>query len=580
MTKFDELKERYPNLIPVQELRANVSIIELAIQYGYEPQLHKGRSRPVLEHPSYNDTIIIKNPQDPAQQVYQRAGDFSDSGTIIDFIRNRLATVFSRFNRPSDNEFKNITSVLYDYLRIDPEQISQNRKVSPKLAEQGVRQPFTKEQFDLRPLDKENYLTQRHIAPQTLNRPEFLGKVVAQIAYFDPQKGRAEDFQTVKDNPDRKYLTFTNVAFPYFNGQSTEVTGLELRNDKVKLHAAGSDRFSSIFVSNPPPKTERFYIMESAIDALSHLQLRNIEGDERYNAVYFSTGGQLTHQQVNTMARYIGSFEKSDNFTVHLGFDNDAKGHLYDLQLIQQMSAVQFPMSTTVAPSNRVAYLLPEQESYRPIRDALLERIDLFNKDVQAQFVRQPGDQLGEKELSNQLVIVSRSGQQVQISIPQTSSALSAVSKLLLDLTGLQQRIQIDKSCAKDFNLELSREVQLAQKYRYAIKDETGKVLINGNSALQMARTLQQMKHQAEGEKADRTLVLLERQPFGFLKPQVEIQLAQGVSIKSIQTPEFNQQIQQEKQTRSQVINPDTSSAIAPVKESEQPGRTSKHRPT
>jgi hypothetical protein len=38
MTKFDELRERFPNLIPVQELRANVSILELATQFGYVPQ--------------------------------------------------------------------------------------------------------------------------------------------------------------------------------------------------------------------------------------------------------------------------------------------------------------------------------------------------------------------------------------------------------------------------------------------------------------------------------------------------------------------------------------------------------------
>jgi hypothetical protein len=64
----------------------------------------------VLEHPHYKDTIIIKNPQDASQQVYQRAGDFTDSGTIIDFIRNRMTTVFSTFNRPAEHEFKNITA--------------------------------------------------------------------------------------------------------------------------------------------------------------------------------------------------------------------------------------------------------------------------------------------------------------------------------------------------------------------------------------------------------------------------------------------------------------------------------------
>ena len=556
MTKFDELKERFPNLIPVQELRSNISIVELAVQWGYEPQLHKGKSRPVLEHPGYKDTIIIKNPMDAAQQIYQRAGDFTDSGTIIDFIRNRLSTVFSTFNRPGEHEFKNITNVLYDYLRIDPQHVNQNRKVTTKLAEPGVKQPFTKEQFDIRPLEKDNYLNQRHIGPQTLQRPEFAGKVVSQITYFDPASGHADNFLTAKEHPERKYLTFSNVAFPYFNGQSTEVTGMELRNDKVKLHAPGSDRLNSIFVSNPPPKAENFYVMESAIDALSHRQLRSIEGNDKFDSVYFSTGGQLTPQQVNTMTRYIGSFEKADNWRIHLAFDNDASGHRFDLQFIQQLTAVKFPLSPTVATTGRIGYLLPEQEVYRPVREKLLNRIDNFNKDVQAQFARSEGDTLGQKELSSQLITVSRAGEQVQISIPEACPSLSAVSKLLLDVTGLDQRINLEKSCAKDFNQELSREVSLGQKFRYIIKDETGDALVNGNSPIMMARSLQLMKHQTEGEGATRSFILSERQPYGFLKPQVEIRIEQGVTTKSTQTPEFNERILAERNQRSQSHHP------------------------
>ena len=552
MTKFDELKERFPNLIPVQELRSNVSIIELAVQWGYEPHLHKGKSRPVLEHPGYKDTIIIKNPMDAAQQVYQRAGDFTDSGTIIDFIRNRLSTVFSTYNRPGEHEFKNITNVLYDYLRIDPQHVYQNRKITTKLVEPGFKQPFTKEQFDIRPLEKENYLNQRHIGPQTLQRPEFVGKVVSQITYFDPTSGQADNYLTVKEHPERKYLTFSNVAFPYFNGQSTEVTGMELRNDKVKLHAPGSDRLSSIFVSNPPPKAEHFYVMESAIDALSHRQLRSIQGNDKFDSVYFSTGGQLTPQQVNTITRYISSFEKTDNWRIHLGFDNDASGHRFDLQFIQLLIAVKFPMSSTVAGVNRVAYFLPEHEAYRPIRDKLLDRIDNFNKDVQAQFMRSEGDTLGQKELSSQLISVSRAEQLVQVSIPETCPSLSAVNKLLLEVTGLNERIEISKSHCKDFNLELTREIKLGAKFGFVIKDELGMELLNGNSAIKMARSFNQFKNQAESESFTGSFILYQRVEFGFLKPLAELTLEHGKSINTTQNPVLEELIQTEKRQVAQ----------------------------
>lgn len=551
MTKFDELRERFPNLIPVGELRSNVSIVELALQYGYEPQLHKGRSRPVLEHPAYNDTIIIKNPQDASRQVYQRAGDFTDSGTIIDFIRNRMNTVFSMFNRPAEHEFKNVTNVLYDYLRIDPDLMNKNRQTTAMLRDDKPKEAFAKELFDIRPLPASNYLNQRQIAPQTISGPEFNGKVVSQIAYFDPQKGTSENFLNVKEHPERKYLQFTNVAFPYYNGITTEVAGMELRNENIKLHAAGSDRYNSVFISNTPPKAEKFIVLESAIDALSHKQLRSIQGDDKFDSVYFSTGGQLTPQQVNTITRYISQFEKSDGWKINLAFDNDTKGHLFDLQFVQQLAATKFPISSTVAGINRIGYLLPEQEAYRPLREALLDRIEVYNKGVQAQFSPEV-DPLGKKEMAGQLITVSHNNGQIVLNIPEATGPLSFVTKNLLELTRLSQRIEISKACSKDFNQDLTRAVKQGEKFKYVLTDETGKVLFLGNTATQMARTMQHLKHQAEGDGSTRGLTITERQAYGFKQPMVEVRIDNGQVIKSTQNPAFNQQVLTEKQERSQ----------------------------
>ncbi|MVM33886.1 hypothetical protein GO755_27870 [Spirosoma sp. HMF4905] len=547
MTKFDELKERFPNLIPVQELRANVSIGELAVQYGYEIQLRKGKSRPVLENALYDDTIIIKNPQDAAQQVYQRAGDFTDSGTIIDFIRNRLTTVFSTFNRPSEHEFKNITNVIYDYLRVDPSVVSQNRQATARLTDDKPKQAFAKDIFDIRPLEADNYLNKREIAPQTILSPEFANKVVSQVSYFDPQKGESESFLVAKEHPERKYITFNNVAFPYYNGLSTEVTGLELRNENVKLHAPGSDRYSSVFISNPPPKPARFFILESGIDALSHKQLRTIRGDENFDAVYFSTGGQLTAQQVNTISRYIASFDKAVDWKINLAFDNDSKGHLFDLQFIQQLSATKFPLTPTVAGINRIGYLLPEQEEYRSMWEALLDRIEAFNKSVQAQFSTD-ADPLEKKELNGQLITVGHNQKQFVLNIPEASGSLQLVSQTLLELTQLDQRIQIKKSNSKDFNQELVREVKLGEKFGFTIKDEQGVELLYGNSATQMNRSLQQFRQQAEEQGATMSLTLNQRGQYGFLNPLAQVKLENGICLEASQLPALKDLIQKEKE--------------------------------
>lgn len=529
MTKFDELKERFPNLVPVPELRANVSVVELAVHYGYRLLPRKGRTRPVLEHPGHGDRIIIKNPDDPARQVYQRAGDFTDAGTVVDFVRNRLSTVFSAYNQPGEHEFRNITNVLYDYLRIDPAQVSRNRQPVERAGESvSPTKPFAGELFDVRPLEEDNYLNRRHIAPETIQRPEFRGRIFTHFAYFDPKENRAIDFATTKAHPERDYLRFTNIAFPYYNGKSAEMAGLELRNDKVKLHAPGSDRANSVFISNSPPEVRSFHVLESAIDALSHRQLRSINGDEAFDSVYFSTGGQLTEQQVDTTFRYIGSLNKVRDWCLVLSFDRDSKGHRYDLQFVQRMISGSFPMNLIPAGKGRIAYRLPGEERFRAIREGLLEKVESLNRD-------------------STLIEVSQVGGSTQLGIPESSAVLSAISESLLTLTSLHHRVRIQKSRTKDFNADLIQEVQLGNEFRYVIRDESGRVLHNGNSPRHMADLMQDLRQAGEGrEDTNKTFVLSERLPNAFLSPQVEISIRRGVVVRAAQTPEFSRKIKDE----------------------------------
>ncbi len=454
MTKFDELKKQFSNLIPVQELRSNVSIIELAIQYGYLPKLHKGKTRPVLENEVYNDVILIKNARDASQQVYQRVGNFTDSGTIINFIRNRLSTVFSKFNQSGEDEFRNIVNVLYDYLRIDSDQVAINRRATSQLIDGGPKPNFSLDLFDIRPLNKDSYLTTRHISLETINSSEFSHKIATLITYFDPQKKQVVDFTTVKDNPQHKHIQFSNVAFPYYDGLSNEVTGLELRNENIKLHAPGSDRTSSVFVSNPPLRVECFFILESAIDALSHKQLRCMHGNDVFNSVYFSTGGQLTPKQVDTVARYISSFKKAPNWKINLAFDNDVKGHIYDLQFIQQLLATKFSLHSVAVGLNKIGYALPTEEAYNPFKKELLARIEAYNKTI---LLQRPTSL--NSDATKLLITIGQITNQITLTIPEASLPLSFLTKSLLELSRLNQRLSINKSTTKDFNQDLKQEI-------------------------------------------------------------------------------------------------------------------------
>lgn len=548
MTKFDELKEKYPNLIPVPELRANVSIIELATQYGYELKPEKGQSRPVLQHPSHGDTIIIKSPHDASQQVYQRAGDFSDSGTIIDFIRNRLSTVFSMFNRPGQHEFKSITDVLYDYLKIDPNQIARNRKTFDFKPDPVQKQSFAKDLFDIRPLEADNYLLKRNIDPSIVNSLEFSGKALTQVSYLNPATGHVEDFLTVKANPDRKYIEFHNVAFPYYNGLTADVMGFELRNENLKQHAPGSDRYRSVFLSNVPQKAQYFLVAESVIDAMAHKQLRAIRGDNAFDTVYFSTGGQLTHEQINTITRYSLGLNKDDDWKIVLAFDNDPKGHLFDLQFVQQVIAPHFPVSSTVATGGRIGLALPSDDLSRPAVDALLKRMETFNSTVRTQIPSVEGDDISKKELSSQLInIAATSNKQISLHVPETTAALAYISKSLLDVSGLSKRILVNKACSKDFCEDLTRHIERGQKYAYTITDDTGRTLLNSNSAVSILKTLAQLQHYNTGDGQNMTFQASLRLSSGWLKEMARLEIIKGEVVKAMQSPEFKRKVQEEK---------------------------------
>ena len=228
-----------------------------------------------------------------------------------------------------------------------------------------------------------------------------------------------------------------------------------MRNEQLKRHAPGSDRLRSVFVSNSPPVAKRFYVLESAIDALSHRQLRYQRGDDAFDSVYFSTGGQLTPQQVGTITRYIAQFTKSLDWQLQLAFDNDTKGHLYDLQFIQQLLVPQFPLRSVAEGLTAIGYQLPEEDTYRPLQGVLLDQIETYNQGVKDQMGSVSGS-----EWSSRLIEIRAHKGAIVLRIPEAIETLSVISKILLALTPLGDRVGIEKSSVKDFNQELMESTE------------------------------------------------------------------------------------------------------------------------
>lgn len=445
MTPFDQLKRRFPQLIPIPELRASVSIIQLALHYGYQSQPVKGKSRPVFTHPHYQDTIIIKHPNRPSQQLYQRAGDFTDAGTIIDFVRHRLTTVFARFNRQNQHQLTSVTQVLYDYLQVDPGVSTAQLLSTPSVDKPTSPPPFRLADFDIRPIESTNYLLDRAIKPATWQTPEFAGKVWTQVTYYNQQARSSVSFATAQTQTERAYRAFHNVAFPYYNDISSEVSGLEIRNHGLKQHATGSDRSTSVFISNTPAKAARFYVMESVIDALSHCQLKQQRGAYSFEDVYFSTGGQLTPSQISTILWHINRLEKTPNWQLYLSFDKDDRGWQYDLNFVQLLVAPYLPLSSSPATSEAITYALPILGRHHLTMMKLLECIRVPSQHTPS--------------LSRGIPSISTSSRddQLLINVPTNGDSLSFFIAVLLEITGLSKRVFVHKSTFKDFNEDLSQ---------------------------------------------------------------------------------------------------------------------------
>ena len=99
-----------------RDFRNEISIIELAVSVGYKIRKKEGIKWPVLKDEISGDKIIIVNPQSTANQGYFNPHDAKDKGTLINFVKNRIGSIFPFHNDKS--EVGNINAVLYNYQRL------------------------------------------------------------------------------------------------------------------------------------------------------------------------------------------------------------------------------------------------------------------------------------------------------------------------------------------------------------------------------------------------------------------------------------------------------------------------------
>ncbi|WP_026461451.1 toprim domain-containing protein [Adhaeribacter aquaticus] len=440
---MEDFKSKYPKAKTFEDFRREISIIELATANGYQHEIKKGSRTPVFFNPTINDRIIIMNPQNAANQGYWNPEDDSDKGSLINFVKRRLETVFKKDN--SKSEIANVNAVLYNYLKLPEPVKHQNRQlVNPEVLQNVEAHNFLIDYYKLKPLYKTDFFRERGIALETLEKPEFTGRIF-NVQYQDPNK----------PGP-----VYTNVAFPYHLAHDPKMVGLEIRNTAYKAHAEGSDRSNGVWQSNMPEKLDRMVMVESALDALSYRELRN-----QNNTLFISYGGNLTLNQIQTIKELKTKGKTDENFQFVLANDNDKKGAYYDLMFLRELTADKYPSQRLANPKNSLKLAFASTSPQNPgadapgqvldLADKLIKELKPYNDQIDKEIEKGEIGKVVKNELEKDKIKFKIEGNQFLVEIPTTYFAMHQFNKALVQAAGLEQKVKLDKGVLNDYNEDL-----------------------------------------------------------------------------------------------------------------------------
>ncbi|MBC3538957.1 toprim domain-containing protein [Rufibacter sediminis] len=434
---MEDFRSKYPDAKSFEDFRREISIIELATANGYHHEVKKGSRTPVFFNPQTNDRIIILNPANPGNQGYWNPEDDTDKGSLIHFVKRRLGTLFPQ--NSNRNENANVNSILYNYLKLPEPARQRNRQLVDTGTLHNIEaHPFLIDYYQLKPLYKKDFFRERGISLETLEKPEFIGRIY-NVQYQDP----------AKPGP-----VYTNVAFPYHLAHDTRMVGLEIRNRDYKAHAEGSDRSNGVWHSNMPQKLDRIVLVESAVDALSYRELRQPQ-----NTLFVSYGGNLTSHQIQTIKELKAKGNTGPDFKYVAANDNDQKGAYYDLMFLRELAAEQFPSQRLANPKNifKLAFssLQTEPGALVELADRLMRALQPYHAQIDEELRKEGIGNVVKNELEKDKIKFNLTGNQFIVEIPTTFFALHQFNQALVSAAGLEKNIKIEKAVLNDYNEDL-----------------------------------------------------------------------------------------------------------------------------
>lgn len=289
-----------------QELKNRITISEIAEKLGYK--LNASAGKKYLEYRLYIgnskiDEIIVYN---NSNQTYFSRNGIGDKGDLINFVHNRL----NMFSSYEGEGYSAVHDILTRHIGTAAVNVSKDYSVPQKSSES-----FNLQNYEISKNQKIIYA--------------YLGKIRKLSSSTISDFLRINSVCTVS----RKETKKINVAFPFRKLGNDGITNFELRNfnsfknEEYKGFCTGGDKTSSCWsavFSNDKAKVKNVYIGESALDMMALYEI--LPQSRKYNAAFISVGGNLVYTQIEKI------FHEFPNANVHLAFDNDAQGNIYDVE--------------------------------------------------------------------------------------------------------------------------------------------------------------------------------------------------------------------------------------------------------
>jgi hypothetical protein len=261
----------------LERWKREINLTEFAAARGYRiDRRQSSRSSVVMRHPGTDDKIIIRRGGDQ-HWTYFSVRDSRDNGSIIDFLQRRTGASLGTL-RQELRAWSGSTP------QVRPDDYVPTL-TSPERDRAAVQRSFD----GARDASNSLYLNTRGIRPETLGASRFRGTFRIDL------RG--------------------NVLFPHHDAGG--LCGFESKNYQWTSFSSGGRK--ALWLSRTAPNDTKLVLAESAIDAISHYQLR-----PGPTARYGSVAGELGKAQLEIIRRAIADLRPGS--TLALAFDADAGG--------------------------------------------------------------------------------------------------------------------------------------------------------------------------------------------------------------------------------------------------------------